>query len=148
MAGGTITLVVPGHFLNQDLERTVIQELQAGSDELGAMELYSISARTPVDTGALLSDEFYEVGSLPVLVTLGMHTENQLDEWGRVYAPYQEGGELGLATYTNGPHEMFARVLPDDIPQISDWGIRQCQAAMDRCAAGLGFPNASAGGMP
>lgn len=146
--GAEITLTVPGHFLNQDFEQTVIQELHAGSDELGAMELFNISARTPIDTGALLSDEFYKVGSGNVLVTLGVNTENQLAEWGRIYAPYQEGGELGLSTYTNPPHEMFARVLTDDLDQIGEWGVRQCQMAMDRCAAGLGAPGHGAGGLP
>lgn len=137
---GNITLTVPGNFLDQDLEKTVIEELKAAADELGMMELFNISARTPVDTSALLSDEFYKTypDSSPTLVFLGVHEENQEEEWGRVYAQYQEGGALGKPTYTNAPHEMFAKVITDDIDQIGEWGVRQCQAAMDRCASGAG----------
>lgn len=137
---GHITLTVPGNFIDQDFEKTVKEELKAASEELGMMELFNISARTPIDTGALLSDEFYKTYSdnSPTLVFLGVNVENQLEEWGRVYAQYQEGGVLGKSTYTNGPHEMFAKVATDDIDQIGEWGVRQCQAAMERCAAGLG----------
>lgn len=137
---GNITLTVPGNFLEQDMAETVRQELKAGADELGMMELFNITARTPHDTYALQQDEFYKTYSedSPTIVVLGVRTENQDLAWGRVYAQYQEGGVLGESTYTNGPHEMFGRVLTDDISQIGEWGVRQCEQALDRLAAGVG----------
>ena len=39
-----------------------------------------------------------------------------------MYAQYQEGGALGLSTYTNPPREMVASAVTEDIPAIEAWG--------------------------
>lgn len=137
----SVTLTMPGAFKQQNWELTVREELHAGSDELGQLLLFKVSARTPVDTAALLSDEYYKAypnRDSDNLAFIGVGDENQMDEWGRFYALYQEGGALGLATYTNAPHEMFARILTDDIPDVEAWGNKWLISAMGRIATGTG----------
>jgi hypothetical protein len=139
MADAYVELTVPGNFPTQDMEATVREELHNGADELGQLLLYNVSARTSVDTGALLADEqytAYTTGDNLVYVFAGV--ENQLDQWGRIYALYQEGADLGLETYTNAPHEMFGKILTDDIPDVEAWGQRCLTVAMGRLAAGTG----------
>jgi hypothetical protein len=116
----SITLTAPGgeSWFGQDWHKTIIEELFRATDELGRLEQYNVSARTPVDTGALLADVQYTAySSGTTLVDVFADDEEQLAEYNRVYALYQEGGALGLSTYTNAPREMFAKVLTDDIPQ-------------------------------
>lgn len=141
MADAYVEITVPGNFATQNWEATVREELHNGADELGQLLLYKVSSRTPVDTGALLSDEQYTAyASGDNLVFVFAGDENQMSEWGRFYALYQEGGDLGLETYTNDPHEMFGKILTDDIPDIEMWGNKWLNEACNRLAAGAGVP--------
>jgi len=143
-----ITLTAPGHFLNTDWEETVLEELHAHADELGQMELQSIRGRTNVETGALQADETYDVYADPQdpnLVFLYTDDANQLDTWNRIYVQYQEGGALGLPTYTNPPHEMFTQVGTTDLLQIEVWCAETLAAAFERIANGLGAELTSQG---
>lgn len=137
----SITLTAPGGegWFGQDWRKTIFEELFRATDELGQLEQYNVSARTPVDTGALLADVQYTAyHEGKTLVDVYADDEEQLAEWGRVYALYQEGGALGLSTYTNAPHEMFAKVLTDDIPAIEKWGNDALQKGVDRLGNGSG----------
>lgn len=138
-----ITFTMPGHFDKQQWEKTVVEELHNGGPELAQLEVFNITARSPEDTAALKHDitgkgDFSPTSDIIATVTEG--TANQLAEWGRVYAQYQEGGALGLSTYTNAPHEMYARAFTEDIGAITAWGNKWLQKAADRLAAGNGVP--------
>lgn len=136
-----ITFTYPGHFFEQDWWAAAAGKLHEGSDELGQLEQFNVSGRTPVDTGALLADIQYIAFpnvSEPRLATIFADTTEQLAEWGRVYDLYQEGGLLGLSTYTNAPHEMFGKMFTDDISAIEEWGTKWLQGGMDTLAAGNG----------
>lgn len=131
----------PGHFLNQDWSDTVLETLHEHADELGLLEQESVQSRTPQLTGALKSSEKYEIfpdPHDPNLVFLYADDVEQLAEWNRVYVAYQEGGALGLPTYTNPPHEMFAQVGTTDLLQIETWALRTLATAFETLAEGLG----------
>jgi hypothetical protein len=110
-------------------KKFILGQLHAAAGEIATEILHRIEDRTPVLTGALKEDETYTLagtgpGYTPVgspLVSWYLESEYQDAEWHRYYGPYQEGGALGLSTYTNGPHEMFARVATDDLPLIEEW---------------------------
>lgn len=119
--------------------QVIREELHAASDQLANIEYTNILNRTHILTGALISDLTPEPHPDPdddTLARVFYGTENQLSEWGRVYMLYQEGGELGLATYTNPPREMVARALTDDLGDIEDWGLAALNNATDRISAG------------
>ena len=137
----TMTLTAPAGFFDTDWKTVLAGRLHDGSDELGQLLLYKVSSRTPVDTGALLSDEYYVAHPAhddPIIAEVLAGTENQMEQWGREYDVYQEGGALGLQTYTNAPHEMFGKVLTDDIPDIETWGVKWLQGSLDDIAAQTG----------
>lgn len=134
--------IIPGtgQIVGQDLYGTIKQQLHTHAPELKENEVTLIMSRTPVLTGALQSDvegKTYSSGN--DLVFLYSNEENQIIEWNRVYALYQEGGDLGLSTYTNAPHEMFGQVLTTDMPLIQEWGNQAAQEAVDLCASGGGL---------
>jgi len=129
-----------GLIIGQDLESTILKRLQANAPELIAIEIPKIKARTPVLTGALRDD----IEGIPYNTGNDIaffHTNDvaQLSQWGRVYAPYQEGPPLGLNTYTNPPRQMFYSVLTDDIPDIEVWGKHCVEEAIDLCVQGKGI---------
>lgn len=127
-----VEISVPQEWFQQDWYAKVELGLMDGRDELGQIEQFNVSKRTPVDTGALLSDVSYEIGPGSTLAYIYADDTNQLDEWNRYYAVYQEGGLLGLSTYTNAPHEMFAQIMTTDIPAIEEWGEKWAQVGLDR----------------
>lgn len=137
--------------LTQDLEGTIKEELHFNAQELVDLEVFNVSSRTPVLTGALLSDVqgiAYLDPNQKDLAFIFSGIENQLDEYGRIYDLYQEGGSAGYGTAQqglglgsnngSGNHEMFGRILTDDIPDIETWGTAACQTALNRCLAGTG----------
>ena len=141
MADVEFEITQPGHFLNQNWNSTILRILHEHVDELGEMEVESIRARTEEMTGALKSAEEYLPDYDPTsldFVTLDAAEGPQLDEWKRVYVAYQEGGALGLPTYTNPPRLMFAQVGTTDIPQIEAWAARAIEDAFGTLAAGEG----------
>lgn len=131
-----VEISVPQEWFGQDWWGAVSGALYEGGDELGAIEQFNVSKRTPVDTGALLTDVSYQApgtgSGSGLLAYIYADDTNQLDEWNRYYAVYQEGGLLGLSTYTNAPHEMFAQIMTTDIPAIEEWGEKWAQIGLDR----------------
>ena len=127
---------IPEGLLTSDLAAEMEDALRAAADDLTQLEVFNITARTPIRTGALAQDLTGQTNpSADILSYVYFDTENQLDEYDRVYVQYQEGGVLGLATYTNPPRLMVASSVTDDIPAIEAWGN---QALTDWAAALLG----------
>lgn len=145
MPGSVIELVAgTGGIIGQDIYETINTKLHEGSVELAQMEQQAVRDRTPVLTGALESDVIgieQTDPSDPELALINSANKGQLDEWGRVYNIYVEGGSLGHSSPTiHSPAEMFGKILTDDIPQIEAWAERWAQEALDLCAAGKGIP--------
>lgn len=132
----TITLTAPTNFFREDWYDVIVGQLHAGQSMLGELLVFTVSSRTPVDTGALQADVSWENGSGDEIGTVYSAQTEQLAEWGRVYELYQEGALLGLSTYTNSPHEMYAKVLTDDVPAIEDWGNQWLQRGADLMTTG------------
>lgn len=141
MADVEMSIDFPGHFFSQDWSATNLRKLHEHVDELGEMEVESIRSRTEEITGALKEAEEYLPSydpKDPNLVVLDAAPGPQLDAWKRIYVAYQEGGTLGLPTFTNPPREMFAQVETADIPQIEAWAARAIQDSLNTLAAGEG----------
>lgn len=133
-------------FIGMDIEGTINEQLHLNSPQITDVLLIRIYDRTPEDTGALKSS-LTGVANVdhpddPLLSYLYANDQEQLDEWGRIYVAYQEGGALGLPTYTNPPREMFAKVMTEDLNDIAGWAVMSCQEALSRCSAGTGLKNA------
>jgi hypothetical protein len=138
----TVEIEAPNNFFAQNYYKTLITRLYEATEYLGTMEQFNVSERTPVDTGALMADVSFEANhdpSSPLLAFIYSNTTEQQAQWGRIYEAYQEGGALGLATYTNDPHEMYAKILTDDIPAIEQWGADALQGGLDELAKGQGL---------
>lgn len=118
-------LVLLRDFDISELSPDMLEAMYADTDELGMMETESVQSRTPVLTGALKSSEYYEANhdkSNPLLARIYAETGPQTDQWGRVYAPYVEGGLMGLPSHTiSHPSTMFAQIMSTDLPQIQEW---------------------------
>lgn len=85
------------------------------------------------DTGALASDitshKLPGTNAGPFL-EVGFGDSNQLASSShRYYAPYNEGPDLGLPTYTFGPRHLIADADPDDLPHISEWATATAKRA-------------------
>lgn len=120
--------------------RIIRERLHGDSLALADMEYTNILNRTAIDTGALISDLTPEPHPDPdddTLARVFYGTENQLNTWGRVYMLYQEGGDLGLHTYTNEPRLMIADALTTDLPEIEQWGYEALNGATDQIASGF-----------
>jgi hypothetical protein len=139
----SFTYFAPAIFM-QNVGKTIDYQLHLAAPLLGYSLVDTIVERTMIDTGALQSsitfDDFTSDLDNPELLFLYANEAEQIAQWGRVYVKYQEGGALGMPTYTNAPREMFAKVLTDDLEIIADWGIATCQSALDMCVAGKGVP--------
>lgn len=109
----------------EDLDTDMLASLYADTDTLGQMEQQSVQGRTPILTGALKSSETYEANNDPsdsTLVRIYASTGPQVDQWGRVYAPYVEGGLMGLPSRTiKHPSTMFEQIFTTDLSQIQEW---------------------------
>jgi hypothetical protein len=137
------TYNVSGMF-GQNIEETIKRTLHLNAKELGYTLIDRIVDRTQIMTGALQSSITFDDNpgdfDNPELLFLYANEDEQIAQWGRVYVQYQEGGALGMQTYTNPPREMFAKVLTDDLDDIADWGVKYCQEALDLCTEGKGVP--------
>jgi hypothetical protein len=130
---GIFGVVEPDHLLRE--------AYHANAPELTDILVGRVRERTPVLTGALQSSisGIAETNvDEDVLFYLFADDAPQLEAWGRVYAMYQEGGTLGLPTYTNPPHMMFARVATDDIDIIQEWADRTAEKFANAWVGGFG----------
>ena len=114
---------IPPGLMTEDLAGEMEDALRLNAGDLADLEAANIGARTPIRTGALVSDIEEQANvSGTILAYVYFGTTNQLDEWNRVYVQYQEGPPLGNWTYTNGPRNMVALAVTEDIEAIEDWG--------------------------
>lgn len=101
-------------FAKQDFYGTVKRRLVESPNEYGEMLVALVRANTPELTGALYESIDYQPdpddGDMG-MVKVFANPLIQMAQWGRQYDVYQEGGLLGLPTYTNPPHEMFYKAL-------------------------------------
>ena len=73
-------------------------------------------------TGALLESVTKEANvSGDTLALISFDDGPQVEQWGRVYAEYQEGPPYGTSTYTNEPRHMIADAEEEGADQIAEW---------------------------
>lgn len=120
----------------------VIEGWTQNAEELLAIEIANVTQRTmerAYDTGALASSVTGNVGSgHPNLVSVWFNNAQQYSQWGRYYAPYQEGPPIGLSTYTNEPRHMLYDSKTDDVSQIQQWAVESGGSAANDWALGIG----------
>ena len=141
MSDASIT-ITGNQIFGMNLDATIRAKLHENTPELSDLLVFLVSEKTPVRSGALLGS----ITGIPYtddgddLAYVYADPGPQLDQYNRVYAPYQEGPSLGLSTFTNAPHQMFARTGTDDLPLIAEWAREHAQEALDLCVAGGGIP--------
>jgi len=143
--------IIPGtgFIINSDIFKTIDETLHQHSPELGMALKDMVQAITPIQTGALISDITDEEYTSPGGYVLGesdvvwvyANDVAQQAYWNRYYAPYQEGGVLGLATYTNAPREMFfTTATTDGLDFVGAWAEIWVGEALSISAGGGGVP--------
>lgn len=128
-------------FANTDMDGLIKGEFHKDNEEIARLMQFLVRQRTPVITGAAQASVQYEVNtdtSSDDLVILFANDAEQIEAWNRVYFPYIEGGELGLATWTNPPRLAFASLETDDLPLIQAWAESTLNKSLDHIAAGVG----------
>lgn len=132
-----------GGIIGQDVNATIEAILHTAAPQLGDEMVPLVQAKTPVETGALQADvtyETYATGDDDLLLVYS-DTGEQIAAWDRVYVEYQEGGPLGLATYTNDPRMMYLLTAEGDgLVLTQSWAEFFIQEALDLCVAGGGIP--------
>lgn len=141
--------IVPGTgaIINENIWANIDIQLHSHSPELGVTLQAMVRDITPILTGALLSD----ITSLPeispqglgggesTLVLVVAEDVAQQAFWNRYYAPYQEGGILGLPTYTNPAREMFfTTAVTDGLDATLVWAETYINEALIISAMGGG----------
>lgn len=146
---GSISITDPLNFAGVDKWATIDEQLHEHSPELGDALVPLVQAKTPILTGALVSDMTYEAYPDPEdpgageedLVYVFAEGSNQMDTWDRIYVQYQEGGALGLPTYTNPPREMFATTAETDgFEAAVMWAVEWIDYANMLSLSGAGIP--------
>lgn len=148
--GNVAIIAGTGGIIDCDVWGTMNEQLHENSPELGKALVIMVQDRTQVLTGALFSDMTYEaymdpdegidVGESDLVWVYAEDTAQQAF-WKRVYVAYQEGGVLGLATYTNPPREMFFQTAETDGFEATQiWALEQIFKANELCASGAGVP--------
>jgi len=147
---GSVEIIAgTGLIIHVDLWATIDEQLHEHTPELGLGLQELVIQRTPFLTGALQADIQYEAYESPGgygmegsdLVYVYAANMEQLLAWARIYAPYQEGGPLGLPTYTNDPREMFyLTAKTDGLALVETWGNYYVNVALGMCAMGVGVP--------
>jgi hypothetical protein len=121
-------------------DETVIAGWGKDAETLLQLEIYNVTKRTeertsgPYSTGALASSvtgQAYPGSKNGTLIAVWFNNAQQYAEWGRYYAPYQEGPPLGLHTYTIGMHHMLYDSQEQDAGEITDWAVQAGQATVD-----------------
>jgi hypothetical protein len=135
-------VTTPDNLLQEGWWESVVTSLEEGSQELVDLLVFLVSQKTPVRTGALLSsiEGIPNVAhNDPDLAYVYPSEGPQLDEYNRIYAPYVEGGPLGLPSRTiTTPAEMFYGTANENLPEIEAWAQQWVQIGLDRVAAGEG----------
>jgi len=146
---GSISIIDPVNYAGQDKWATIDEQLHENTPELGDALVPLVQAKTPILTGALSSDMTYEAYENPEPPAMGeedllyVYAEGseQIAAWDRIYVQYQEGGALGLPTYTNPPREMFATTAETDGLAVAvEWAVEWIDYANLLCLSGAGVP--------
>lgn len=149
MIVGSISIFDPVNFTGMNKWATIDEQLHEHTPDLGDVLVPLVQAKTPVLTGALSSDMTYEAYTNPEDPTMGeedlvyVYAEGseQLAAWDRIYVQYQEGGPLGLPTYTNPPREMFLTTAETDgLAVTTEWAVEWVDYANLLCLSGAGIP--------
>jgi hypothetical protein len=107
------------------------------AETLLAIEVFNVTQRTlerANDTGALASSvtgQAYAGAKNETLIAVWFNNAQQYAQWGRYYAPYQEGPPIGLSTYTNAPRHLLFDAQTDDASQIAQWAATAGQPVFD-----------------
>lgn len=138
-----------GMIMQDDIWGTIDEQLHEHSPELGDELVPMVRDLTPILTGALISDITYEAYPDPAGFDMGesdlvlVYAEDIAQQafWHRVYVLFQEGGALGLPTYTNAPHEMFYKTATEDgLAATYLWAEKWIGYAAFLCVGGAGVP--------
>lgn len=145
MEAGYVDIIAgTGFLIKQDIWGTIDEQLHENSPELGAGLQDFVRDLTPIRTGALIMDisvESYPQPGGDDLVWVYAEDIAQEAYWNRVYVQYQEGGLLGLATYTNDPHEMFYGVATGEGLEYAQWWAEKTIGwANELLLSGAGVP--------
>jgi hypothetical protein len=145
MNAGYVELIAgTGMITTCDLWGTIDENLHAHSEELGNGLKGLVQALTPIRTGALVMDitvESYPDPGGGDLVYVYEEDIAQEAFWNRIYVLYQEGGMLGLPTYTNDPHQMFLDTAKGDGLALTEvWALTYVTEAEAMCLGGAGVP--------
>ena len=129
--------------IHQNIDATIRDYLHQDAQTPGDAIKDLVTSKTPVLTGALISDYDLEITAdhqADDIVIVYPHDDEQIAEWDRVYVQYVEGGTLGEATFTNPPREMFQTTADTDGLAFTEaWAQVRIQMALDACAAGSGL---------
>lgn len=131
-------------FMHQNWNMTLRQDFHnpAYLYDLGNELNDRIHGRTPVDTGALMASEKFQInpdqGSDELLYLYSDSNVTLNSIWHRAYTTFQEGEPLGLPTYTNDPHEMYYLVGVEDMDIIESWGASSAGVSLKRIASNRG----------
>lgn len=120
----------------------VLDAWQSDAETLLQLEIYKVTARTEArarDTGALASSVTGRVGTRASgkLISVWFNNAQQYAQWGRYYAPYQEGPPIGLSTYTNAPRHMLYDSQTEDAPAIEEWALEAGGSGADAWAGSI-----------
>lgn len=108
----------------KNVQMAVYEKLHDEADQLGEELVPLVQDKTPVDTGALVSSITYFPLSGQEILEVYAASGPQMAQWSRYYVYYQEGPPLGLATYTNGPRQMFLQTAEGDgLAATESWGM-------------------------
>jgi hypothetical protein len=144
MAGYVSIIAGTGGIIGQDIDATIKQQMHMDADNLGKGLVALVDILTPVLTGALLMDMSYDIGAIwgpDDIVFAYAESVAQEAYWNRVYVAYQEGGQLGLPTYTNDPHQMFLDTAEGPGLALTEtWAMTNVLIALARCRIGAGVP--------
>lgn len=133
-----------GGIIHQNVWATIDEVMHKNANLMADELVYLVKLKTPIRTGSLWTDiqsDSYPDPGGEDLAYIYSATSEQIAAWQRVYVDYQEGGILGLPTYTNDPHEMFQITSDTDgPPMVEAWALASIQEALDLCIAGAGVP--------
>lgn len=143
-AGYVELIAGTGGITECDLWGTIEEQLHDNSKDIAEILQALVRAKTPIMTGALLTDINYDYYTQTDTEDIAYVYAEQVEQqayWNRVYVQYQEGGLLGEQTYTNDPREMFFLTAITDGPLwIGLWASAIIAHAETMCDAGVGVP--------
>lgn len=150
MIVGSISIIDLVNYAGMNKGATIAEQLHDHTPDLGTALVPLVQAKTPMLTGALESDMTFEAYTSPMsapdegdddLVYIYAEGSQQLAAWNRIYVQYQEGGPLGLPTYTNPPREMFLTTAETDgLVVTTEWAMEWIEYANLLCLSGAGVP--------